>query len=281
MGCSAGPNNKIQYGLDVINISGLVTDQLKLYWDAGRTLSYNPDNTDHFWNDISNSPDSRQFGLRASGYGSYGENSVASPTFSNDAGGSFIFDGVNDFGTLQNNSQTQPSVTTGAYQSVPGYSPWLPGSNVTICVWLKTTTTRDAGIWSHCNGGPVNLSYGVAGGKMRYWYYTAPWQTLDSNAIINDGKWHFCVWAKQGTNMKQYVDGNLDRDTTLVGDVNGPLYSLASRWGPCNSDSYGANSNSYGSSFPGSLAIMMAYHKQLSLSEILQNYNNLKGRFRS
>lgn len=281
MGVAAGPSNKIQYGIDVINISNIVTDQLKLYFDAGRTLSYNPENTDHFWNDISNSPDSRQFGLRADGYGSYGEASVSSPTFQTDGVGSFLFDGANDFGTLQDNNQTAPSVTTAAYQNSPGYSPWYPGSDATICVWMKTTSTRDAGFWSHCNGGPVNLSYGIQGGYMRYWYYTAPWQTLNSNTQINDNKWHFLVWAKAGTNMKQYIDGVLDKDTTLVGSANGPLYSLCSRWGPCNSPSYGANTNSYSSTFPGSFAILMAYHKQLSASEVLQNYNNLKGRFRT
>ena len=281
MGCSAGPDNKTNYGIDVINISNLVTDQLKLYFDAGRTLSFNPGNDDGFWKDISNSPDSRKFGMRAGGYGSYGEVPVASPLFSSNAAGSFVFDGSNDFGTLQSNTATPPSTNTGAYQTPAGYNPWFPGANATISIWIKTTSTRDAGIWSHCNGGPVNLSYGIAGGKARYWYYTAPWQTLDSNAFINDDQWHNIVWAKQGTNMQIYIDNVLDKNITLVGSVNGPLYSLGSRWGPCNSDSYGANTNSYGSSFPGSLAILMAYHKQLSVSEIAQNYNNLKGRFRS
>lgn len=281
MGIAAGPNNRTPYGTDVINISNIVTDQLKLYFDAGRTLSYDPENTDHFWDDISNSPDSSSFGLRANGYGSYGEVSVASPTFSSDGAGSFQFDGTNDFGTLQGKTETAPSVTTGAYQNSPQYSPWYPGTNATVCVWMKTTSTRDAGIWSHCNGGPVNLSYGIQGGYMRYWYYTSPWQTLNSNTRVDDGNWHFCVWAKANLNMKQYIDGVLDKETTLVGSVNGPLYSLASRWGPCSSPSYGVNTNSYGSTFPGNLAIIMAYHKQLSAAEVLQNYNNLKGRFRT
>jgi hypothetical protein len=279
MGCSAGPDNKTQYGIDVINISNLITDQLKLYWDAGRTLSFNLNNADVFWKDISNSADSRKFALRSNGYGSSGEPALSTPFFSSDAGGSFVFDGVNDFGTLMANSSTNNGWTGGA--SYPtGYSPWFPGSNVTISVWMKTTSGRDEGFWSHCNGGPVNLSYGIGGGKMRYWYYTAPWQILDSTTSISDNRWHNLVWAKSGTNMRQYIDGNLDRNDTLVGDVNGPLYSLSSRWGPCYSDGYGANTNSYGSVFTGSLSIMMAYGKQLSAPEVLQNYNNLRGRFR-
>ena len=282
MGCASGPNNDTPYGLDVINISGLVTDQLKLYFDTARKISFNNTTSDVFWKDISNSDQSRKFSLKANGYGSYGEVASAAPAFSDDAAGSFVFDGGNDFGILHGNNSTAPHVTTAAYQYPADYSPFYQASSgglITVSMWIKTTTSSDLGVWSHCNGGPVNLSYGVGSGKARYWYYTAPWQILDSNTSVNDGQWHNLVWAKSGTNMKIYVDNVLDKDVTLVGNVNGPLYSLGSRWGPCNSAGYGANTNSYGSTFNGSLAVLMAYHKQLSAAEVSRNYVAMKTRF--
>lgn len=280
MGCSAGPDNKTQYKLNVINISGLVTDQLKLYFDTGRSISYNSANNEVFWNDLSGSSENKKFSLKANGFGSYGEVASAAPTFSEDSGGSFVFDGSNDFGILHGIAATAPHVTTAAYQYPSNYDPFYPGSNITVSIWIKTESSGDLGVWSHCNGGPVNLSYGIGAGKARYWYYTAPWQILDSNTSINDNRWHNIVWAKSGTNMKIYIDNVLDKDVTLVGDVNGPLYSLGSRWGPCNSAGYGAGTNgSGGSVYSGSMAIVMAYHKQLSAGEINQNYNSLKVRF--
>jgi hypothetical protein len=265
MGCFSGANNLIEYPVSVINISNVVTNGLQMYWDAARNFSYVSGNSQ--WNDISGNLN-KPFTLRSNGYGNNGEQAPSAIVFSGEGGGSLLFDGINDFGTL------------GTSASPTANSPYTATSNITVCVWMKTTDGGDKGFWSHCNGGPVNLSYGIAGGKMRYWYYTAPWQTLDSNASINDGNWKFLVWAKSGTNMKQYINGSLDRDTTLVGDVTGPLYSLGSRWGPCNSDSYGAGTNSSGGSiFTGNLAIMMAYNRQLSQTEVSQNFQSFKTRF--
>jgi len=266
MGAYAGANNLTQYPVSVSNISNLVTANLQFYWDAARTLSLASSSSTQ-WNDISGIQN-KPFALRGNGYGNNGGQALSSITYSEDGGGSLLFDGTDDFGTL------------GTSATPTSNSPYTAGSNITVCIWMKTTDGGDKGFWSHCNGGPVNLSYGIGGGKMRYWYYTAPWQILDSNTSIIDGNWKYLVWAKSGTNMKQYINGSLDKDTTLVGNVQGPLYSLGSRWGPCNSDSYGAGTNgSGGSIFTGNLAIMMAYDRQLSQAEITQNFNSHRNRF--
>ena len=188
MGAFAGANNLTQSPVSVINISNVVTDSLQMYWDAARSLSFTSGSTQ--WNDVSGNL-SKPFALRANGYGSNGGQALAALPLADDGGGSLVFDGSNTFGTL------------GTSASPSSNSPYSAPSNITICVWMKSTDAGDKGFWSHCSGGPVNLSYGIGGGKMRYWYYTAPWQILDSNTTVCDGNWKFLVWAKSGTNMVQ------------------------------------------------------------------------------
>lgn len=115
--------------------------------------------------------------------------------------------------------------------------------------------------------------------KMHYYYYTTSWQSAYGTATINDGAWKNLVWAKSGTNMKTYINGTLDADLTLVGDVTSGMNCIATSWGPCNSDSYGAGSDGYTTVWPGSIAMVMVHSKQLSSTEVLQNYNNTKRRY--
>ena len=80
--------------------------------------------------------------------------------------------------------------------------------------------------------------------------------------------------------MVMYINGVQDFSTTLTGSVTTSLSSIGSKWGPCNSDSYGAGTDAYGTVFNGTIANIMIYTKQLTSAEVTQNYNALKGRFR-
>ena len=209
------------------------------------------------WNDMSGN--SRNVTMYNSGNSTYTNGPCGVPSVSTSNGGTFIFDGT-DFGKFN-------TITA--------------GSTITISTWCKTTNSaRDNGIISHCNGGPVNLGYSInSSGKMKYLYYTTSWQTATSAASVNDGNWKNLVWAKSGTSMSMYVNGALDSTVTLTGDVSGQLVSVGSLWGPCNSDSYGAGTDSYGSCFDGSISNVLIYNRQLSASEVSRNYNASKIRF--
>jgi len=248
----------ITYGVNLnnntnANINNIVTDQLRLYYDVGRTYCYSGGST---LKDMSSY--GTNLTLYSNGGTTYSATTPASPASDYSRLGELVFDGINDWGKF-------PQFTI--------------GSNVTVSIWLKTTTTAERGLFSHCNGGPVGISYDVAYGRMSYRYYYSTWRTVTGATSINDGSWKNLVWVKSGTTMTMYINGVQDYSTTLVADVSGAMACICSAWGPCNSDSYGAGSDSYGSVFPGSLSIFMCHLKALTAAEISQNFNNLKRRF--
>jgi hypothetical protein len=251
-----GPNNATSTTtVDNLNINGIVTSNLRLYLDAGRSLSF--PQTGSTWNDISgNGTNVTMYNL---GGTTYSANPAGSPEYTQQNGGALLFNGSTNFGKFST------IVSTSAFS---------------VCAWVNFTNGGDMGILSHCNGGPVGESYGVSGGKMYYMYYTSSWQSATGTSSVNTGSWKNIVFAKNGTNMVMYINGVQDYTTTLTGSVTSSLASIGSKWGPCNSDSYGAGSDSYGSVFNGFMAVVMVYTKQLSAGEVSQNYNALKGRFR-
>lgn len=79
--------------------------------------------------------------------------------------------------------------------------------------------------------------------------------------------------------MVMYINGSSDSTHTLNSSVSGPLVSFGCLWGPCNSDSYGAGTDGYSQAFIGTIGTVMIHSKQLSASEVTQNYIALKRRF--
>lgn len=254
MAVFSGPNLKQN---DTTNVNGLVTDQLQLFYDAARSFSYT--GTGATWKDLSGN--GRDSTLYNAGGTTYSTQPAGPPTFdSNASRGVFTFDGTNDWGK---------------------FDAFTFGSNVSVTAWVKTTNSSGGlkGIISHCSGGPVYLVYGMSSSKMTYYYYTTSWQDVQGTSTINDGNWKNLVWTKSGTNLVMYINGVQDFTTTLAQDRSGSMNCIGSGWGPCNSDSYGAGSDGYTYVWPGSIAMIMVHFKQLSATEVLQNYNNTKRRY--
>lgn len=258
MAVAGGPNNNVQAPVTEANISGLVIDSLIAYYDTGRSYSYSGSGST--WNDLSGN--SRNVTLYNAGGSTYSANSPGAPTYANTTPqprGQFNFDGVNDWGKFS------------AYNSTTNFS---------FAVWIKTSnSSSDLGLLSHCSGGPVGEAYEISAGKMRYWYYNGAWYTSTGTSSVSNNTWKNLVWTRAGTSMKMYINGSLDYSVTNNGTVNSSLACLGSRWGPCNSDSYGAGTDSYGTVFSGSWAIAMIYNKELSGAEVTTNFTNLRSRF--
>lgn len=249
-----GPDNSINNNS---NVSGVVTDSLQLYYDLGRYYSY--PNGGYIVRDLSGN--GRDMTFYTLGGSTYSANPPQPPPYTRVKGGEFTLDGVNDFG----------------YISSGGF---YPGTTFTVSAWIKTTSTDNMGILSWCNGGPVNFAAGVASGFMNMDYYTAPWQSIQSSlGGINDGNWHYLVWAVNNTNIKMYIDNNNVDDTTLVGSVNPSIRNISGKWGPCNSDSHGAGADSYWSMWNGSIGVVMVHSKQLSDTEVERHWEIFKPRF--
>jgi hypothetical protein len=257
MAAFSGPNFRLQQPVTRSNINGLVIDQLALYLDTGRTLSYSGSGAT--WADLSGN--GRNVTLYNAGNSTYTNSPAGPPSFSAARLGEFIFDG-NDFGILSSD------ITTGA--------------DITVSAWVKTVdNARYNGIVSHCSGGPVYLRYAVYLNKMNYQYYDTQWREIVGNTNLTDGNWKNLVWAKAGTSMVMYVNAAQDSTHTLNSTVtNRPIRSIGSGWGPCDTGfGYPAGSDNYGQAYIGSIAIVMIHNKQLSATEVSRNYNSHRRRF--
>lgn len=256
MGSTFGLNSK-DINLTV-NRLGVVTDSLRLYYDAGIKASY--PGSGATWYDLSGN--GTHCTLYGSGGTTYSANYATEPELVNlGEPPSFRFDGSNDFGK---------------------YTQFTIGSACTVSVWFKTSATSGTkGLLSHCNGGPVSVSYDITNSYPRYYYYSGGWQTWTASTAVADGTWKNLTWAKSGTSMSLYINGAFSQSTTLVADVGGNMACIGSTWGPCNSDSYGAGTDTYSTVFNGNIGAVMVHTKQLNATEVLQNYNVLKNRYRA
>ena len=169
-----GPDNSINNNS---NVSGVVTDSLQLYFDPARYYSY--PNGGYVMRDLSGS--SRDLTFYCLGGSTYSANPPQPPSFTKVKGGEYTFDGVNDFGIL-------PSTL-------------YPGTTFTVSAWVKLSVGGDNAILSHCDGGPSGAGFVISNGFLRMWYYTSPWQIIDSTSGgINDGNWHHVVGRKSNSN---------------------------------------------------------------------------------
>lgn len=254
MGVIYNVNN--QSSIKTSSRSGVVTDQMRLYYDAGVKASYPGGGS--VWYDLSGNGTDLTF--YSSGSTTFNSIPAHEAWFKSDSTpGYFKLDGINDWGY---------------------FSQFTISTNVSFSAWVRMTDTGTNGLFSHCSGGPVGICYDIVGGYMYYYYYSGGWLSATGTTLVNTGTWKNLVWTKAGTSMKMYVDGVLKDTITLTASVSASMACIASRWGPCNSISYGAGQDSYGTVFDGDIGAIMVHTKELSSTEVVQNYNSLKGRFK-
>ena len=118
---------------------------------------------------------------------------------------SMQFDGVNDYIDVGNPSSLQ---ITG---------------NLTLSTWVKTSMTSTGFVISKDNLSNRNYALVVAmdGGTLKARFFIVKSNTLvnvTSNTInVGDNNWHHIVGVNDGTDLKIYVDGNLENTNSGAG----------------------------------------------------------------
>lgn len=264
---------------------------LVVHLDAGKTASYTGSGTT--WTDLS--VNSNNFTLKKGQTTS--SSTAVGPTYS-----------------ITNSNYGMQFTPGGTYSDAVEDGQWLQGADTilnnystgTIEFWLQTlaktrpldfrdgapstagvaysnclTSRQCNGVYSHAvfsigaycetNGQPA---LGTAG-KL-YWHGTNGVTTAVSTGTISNGTVYQVVVAFSGTNCKFYINGTLDSTT------NGN-YSVPTSGGfPAN---YGTTigvwpiSNFNFHQFAGSIYNVKVYDTQLNDSQVLQNYQAVKGRF--
>jgi hypothetical protein len=221
----------------------IVTNGLTLYLDAANRKSY--PRTGTTWRDLSGNNNNGTL-----------NNFGAQTFFSNEVGGSIIFDGSDDYVSLGN--------FTG-----------IGTSNRTICVWTKSTSTVYAGrrpvtfATDDTSTDTPSYTLVLAGTRADLSWGGSPYDgTVTYNSYVI-GTWVFLVTT-------------INTSKTGVAYVNGLSVGTVTSTGTIGANSVGylgRYNGFYGQYFQGSIANFSLYNRVLSASEVLQNYNATKTRF--
>ena len=191
--------------------------------------------------------------------------------YNSDYGGYFSFDGVNDY--IRTDWNTPFGTTLYSYEA------WFRTTVSQIGMLItKRTTANDYEQFSLFMAGNSVGSFG--GGKLVVYQRGGSSATIRAFATVdnyNDGNWHHVVLAKGTSSDFMYVDGELQftEPSSVLPDLTTDPPLLV---GACNNSGaspYTLTSNH----FNGDIAVAKVYNKTLSASEVLSNYNLLKGRF--
>lgn len=167
---------------------------------------------------------------------------VNGPTYSSNNQGYFVFDGTNDYFQF-----TLPALTNWSF------SFWIYNHTLTNLdeKQILSTCTDPTGL------SMINFKYNIWNGLSNL-----------SNASIAQSTWTNLVFTNTGfSNSAIYIDGILDKSFNTGNQIySGPAQLLAINGTQRNTQ---ANLGSF-----------VAYNRVLSATEVLQNYNATKGRYR-
>lgn len=216
-----------------------VTTGLVMHVDAGDPLSYSGSGT--VWKDLT---------------GTVSNGTLQnSPTYSaTSGGGSFTFNGSNQYATFPNTTA-------------------LDNQAYTIEAWFKTNVLSHSGFLFE--KGSVNTSYSLFFEYNGYVYHrTNPLADLNvvTATYFNTTSWFQMVATYvTGTGQRLYVNGAQVASNSTAGTVGTNANGMSiGAYG-------GVSGNSY--FFNGSIAICRIYSRAISLAEVQQNYNGQKARF--
>jgi hypothetical protein len=220
----------------------IITDSLILCLDAANTKSYPGSGTT--WTDLS------------------GNGKVATltngPAYNSGNGGYISFDGSNDY-AITTTSLYNP--TTFPDESV--FVWWYPTAAGNIISELGQATPN-AG-WHDSN---IEIS---TGGLISF----STWHGSLTNKVTSSAKsfntWYNLGFVYSGTTLTAYINGESIGTTTFTRETNSVLfYAIAAQ------DSTNMGTNAYAA---GRCGAFYNYNRALTDTEVVQNYNALRGRF--
>lgn len=189
------------------------------------------------------------------------------PSYSADFAGNWVFDGSNDYISIDNSTRRFQWTPSGA------------GSN-TLCfeMWVKTTDTGGLFISKPWNGnGEYNILLSHSGWTIGNWSFSLSFSTLAT------GNWEHIVAIATPTQSAVYRNGRIN-----VGFSNHNLTTISVSGGDSNNliplsimtyYPYGSFGDIPSFSIQGSIGLLKIYNVVPSAAEVLQSYNSTKSRF--
>jgi hypothetical protein len=174
------------------------------------------------------------------------------PTFSTSNLGTIVFDGVNDYVNISDSAT-------------------LNASTQTISVWYKPTSLpgRAASLVNkHAGLNSANGYNLFDSGAIDIKVSTTTYSISPSTTVVINNWYNLVLTYTVNTTMSGYINGKL-QNTIALGNL-----SISS-----NSVRIGLSPDSFWSVFTGNVGCLTIYNRELSSTEVLQNYNAVKSRF--
>jgi len=183
-------------------------------------------------------------------------------SYSADAGGCFVFDGVDDLTDINHEAAQNPtSLTISAWVNPSGLT------NIAGNAHNIVGKTGNSGYRFRING--TAPQGGV--GSVSFLDRGTTNAIFTTSGIISAGNWYFITITGSPSGLKIYINDTLEAsNTTAFGGYTstGNLTIGAA-----------SDANLYTESFYGKIAQVLFYNRELSSTEIELNYNSTKGRF--
>lgn len=225
-------------------IPPIVSNGLQLHLDAGNSSSYSGSGTT--WSDLS-------------GNGNHAT-LVNGPTYSSSDGGYIQFDGSNDHASVSSLDIPDKPFTVAAWvnhTSINGWRSYMgqdtsESTSHAALYFQKRNNTNDFAI----SVNPIGPSNNVV---------------ADSTITASTNTWYNVCGVVSTTSLKIYVNGTLEgtaNSSTAIAPRTGNLLIGASFWNRNIVDF-----------FPGKISSVFIYDRELSATEVTQNYNAIRSRY--
>jgi hypothetical protein len=222
----------------------IITDGLVLSLDAANTKSYPASGTT--WKDLSGNGNN---GTLINGVG-----------YSSDNRGNLVFDGVNDYGQINNTSTLQ-----------------ITGNQTLEFFVYPKRRDRRQNWYDKAYGGEGTITYETNGALNYYWgtagSNTTPYQGVTTNGtpLATLNTWYHVVLVRElstpSRTVKWYINGILNRTVAA---------SYTAATASSSNIRIGLGYTAY---FQGNIQTVRIYNIALTAQEVLQNFNATKNRF--
>jgi len=224
----------------------IITNGLVMYLDAGNKVSYTSGSS--VWNDLSGNNN----GILTN-----------NPSFSDDNGGCIVFDGSNDRIVLPDTLKQTGSQS--------------------ISIWFNPSTWNPGGVFEPgifggfafgSSGTPGGISIAEYNNSLYVTAYNGS-QKLEANASLPPlNSWTSITVTYDNTTgtLKTYLNSVLRRTSVFGAGASNIVWDVPITLGA-------AYLNGDYLDFQGKIAVSQIYNKTLTQSEIIENFNTLKGRY--
>lgn len=179
-------------------------------------------------------------------------------SFSNENGGSFLFDGVSSY------IDTSTATIMGIEQCSSPFS---------ITMWFKTIGTSQYYLFDNEKGNGISISIDNGIIKIYMSGSTSGEITTQFGSGYNNGNWNNLVVVWTVSSLNVYMNSTLIGQYIIIRGrgLSGIFeteqeFRIGNRW----------SASDY---FPGNISTVSVYNRQLDEEEIIQNYNATKSRF--